>query len=272
MQHLYFHSSLLIGDLIYALPGIRQVCKAYAKLYPEQFSGRAVIYLGLNKQWPMAPEIMRRGGITMTKNDLEFLRPLLLRQDYIEDVLEHEEGKGVNVNLDKIMGIYGDSINIPYGCLPRWYFQVWPEMTCDLSKTWITVDERVKLFSKKMILISRSARSHNPNIDYKFLEKYSDRLLFIGLPDEHQDFRRCFFDMPHYEVKTALELAIAIASCKFMIANQSFPYAIAEAMKVPRVLELFKPMPHIIPVGEHAYDFYFTEAFESIVEKLIALP
>lgn len=259
MESLTFHTSLLLGDLIYALAGIRQVCKSYDR--------KAIIYLGLNQKWPMADAIMRRGGITLLQQDFDMIRPLLMTQDYIEDVRVYNN-EPVAVNLDEIMGPRSKDINIPYGSLPRWYFQIWPDMACDLSKKWIDLDSRYRLIAKNMIVVSRSARSHNPNINYTFLEKYKHRLLFIGHEDEHRSFCN-FFPIKHYKVQDFKELAYVINSCKFFIGNQSFPYAIAEALKVPRILELWAPLPHVIPTGEDAYDYFYQGAFEYYVDKLI---
>lgn len=215
----------------------------------------------------MADAIMRRGGITLLQEDLDKIRPLLMIQDYIEDVLPYN-GEEVALNLDEIMGLVrAKEINIPYGCLPRWYFQVWPDMACDLSQDWLKVDKRVRLCDPETIIVSRSARSHNPNTDYTVLKKYADRILFIGHDDEWRSFCN-FFPVQHYKVKDFLEMATLINSAKFVIANQSFPYAIAEALKVPRILEIYSPLPHVIPTGENAYDFYYTAALEYYADKL----
>ena len=45
-------------------------------------------------------------------------------------------------------------------------------------------------------------------------------------------------------------------------------YAIAESLKVPRLLEACPEMPYVHPVGENAYDFYFQEHFENYVKLL----
>ncbi|MEK7224455.1 MAG: hypothetical protein AAB221_02085, partial [Bacteroidota bacterium] len=59
-----------------------------------------------------------------------------------------------------------------------------------------------------------------------------------------------------------------IAGCKFFIGNQSFPFALAEALKVKRALELCFECPNVIPEGENAYDFVYQPQFEKIVRQL----
>lgn len=270
MQHFHFHHSLLIGDLIYALPGIRQSCIKYRDQDTpsgDKFSGRAVIQMHLDQTWPMADAIMRRNGITLTEAEFQNMRPLLLAQDYIEDVVRYQDDMPFHINLDEVMGKYGDDLNLPYGCISRWWFLVWPEMACDLSKRWLTAGDEPEVKGK--IVVSRSARSHNPNINYNFLEEYKDQIIFVGLEDEWRSFCN-FVEVPHYPVRDFLHLANVINSARFFLGNQSFPYALAEALKVPRILELYAPLPHVIPMGENAFDFCYTAAAKYYVERFMS--
>lgn len=270
MQNFYFRTSLLIGDLIYALPGIRNVCKKYnGNKTPggDTYSGRAVIQMHLHQEWPMADAIKRRNGVTLTEAELINMKPLLMAQDYIDDVVPYLDGIPSHIVLDEIMSRFAQDINIPYGSIPRWYFLAWPEMACDLSKKWLVAGEEPE--TQDLIVVSRSARSHNPNIDYRFLEQYKDQIVFVGLDDEWMSFCKVFFEVPHYKVRDFYHLACVINSSKFFIGNQSFPYSLAEALKVPRILELYSPLPHVIPTGENAFDFYYTAAAQYYVERLI---
>lgn len=258
MQDFHFYTSLPLGDIIYALPGIRKVC--------HDKGTKAVIHLDVNQKWPMAEGIMRRNGITISDLDFEMIKPLLLSQDYISGVDRFTDQQAIN--LDEVMRY---PTNVPYGHIPRWYFYVYPEMACNLAEPWLFVDGRIKLLNKGFILISRSARYHNPHISYRFLEKYKDRIFFIGLDDEWMSFCKVFFEVRHYKIQDFQELALLINSCKFFIGNQSFPFSIAEGLKVPRILELFDPLPNVIPHGDHAYDFYMQYGFEVYVEKLMKI-
>lgn len=47
----------------------------------------------------------------------------------------------------------------------------------------------------------------------------------------------------------ALELARLIASARFFIGSPSLPFAIAEGLKVPRLVDVFAPMPNAVPLG-----------------------
>ena len=59
-----------------------------------------------------------------------------------------------------------------------------------------------------------------------------------------------------------------IKNAKLFIGNLSFGYALAEAIKVPRLLESAPNFPLVYPNGKNAYDFYFQSHFEDLVEKL----
>lgn len=271
MQNFFFHHSLLIGDLIYALPGIQQVSRSYRNQFApsgDPFSGKAVIQLHLNQVWPMADAIMRRNGITLTEDDFNNMSPLLMAQDYIADVVRYQDDMPFHINLDDVMGKYGDDLNIPYGCISRWWSMVWPDMACDLSKRWLIAGEEPE--TKGMIVLNRSARSHNPNINYSFLKKYQSQIIFLGLEDEWMSFQKVFdLSVTHYKIRDFYHMACVINSAKFFIGNQSFPFALAEGLKVPRMLEIYYTLPHVIPTGENAFDFCYTDAAKFYVERFI---
>jgi len=78
-------------------------------------------------------------------------------------------------------------------------------------------------------------------------------------------------DIEYRPVQNFLELAEIIAGCKFFIGNQSFPFSLAEALKVNRVLEVYYSCPNVIVEGRNAFDFCFQPQFELIVQKLNTL-
>jgi ADP-heptose:LPS heptosyltransferase len=66
-------------------------------------------------------------------------------------------------------------------------------------------------------------------------------------------------------------MAECIASCKFFIGNQSSPFAVAEQLKVPRIVEVYPQAPNVIPTGGLAYDAYATPNLVHHVNMLIHL-
>ena len=63
-------------------------------------------------------------------------------------------------------------------------------------------------------------------------------------------------------------MARIIKSSRFFIGNQSIAYPMAEALKVPRLLEAEPLFPVVQPVGNNAFDFYYQPHFEKFVEIL----
>ena len=112
----------------------------------------------------------------------------------------------------------------------------------------------------------RSLRRQNKFIDYSFLSNY-EKIVFLGLKDEFDDLKIKIKNLEHYDSKDFLELAMIIKSAKLFIGNLSFGYALAEAIKVPRLLESGPNFPLVYPNGMNAYDFYFQSHFEDLVKK-----
>ena len=274
-----FKHSLLSGDLINFMAGIKQVC--------EREKRTAEIFLGLNIEWRMADEVAagRESKVTLTEKTMAMLKPLLLSQPYISkvDSLEacfpeeyrswceafkefsdfdhaarwYMEHPSRLVDLDKHHVM---PVGLPYGSIFRWNFYIYPDMTCDLSKPWISVEPNDTI-PEGTIVINRTERSRNESIKYSFLKEYQDRLLFVGLEREHKAFcEEWDLQIPLFEAKDFLELATVIRSASFFIGNQSLCFSLAEAMKVPRILEIARHLPNVIPTGEKAYDVYFTSA------------
>jgi len=202
VQNYYrFKFSQFPGDLINFLPGIKHVC--------ERDNVRAIIYLGLNINWQSIGQLTRKSPSTISPEVFESLKPLLLSQPYIAQVLSweeafpedyqkwceffkilrspkemitwHNENFKQYVDLDKI---YLTPTNIPFGNIHRWPWYCYPDMACDLSKPWIEVapDD----FLSEMIVVNRTLRARNESINYRFLNDH--KVLFVGHPDEYERF------------------------------------------------------------------------------------
>jgi ADP-heptose:LPS heptosyltransferase len=62
--------------------------------------------------------------------------------------------------------------------------------------------------------------------------------------------------------KSFIEVAYILNNCKFCIGNQTFYFSLAEALKVPRLLELYKVLPDVIPKGKMAMEFVDNQTFQ----------
>ena len=114
----------------------------------------------------------------------------------------------------------------------------------------------------------RSLRRQNKKINYSFINNY-ENLVFIGLKEEFDDLKKSIKKLEYYDSKDFLELASIIKNAKLFIGNLSFGYALAEAIKVPRLLESGPNFPLVYPNGSQGYDFYFQSHFEKLVKDII---
>ena len=117
------------------------------------------------------------------------------------------------------------------------------------------------------IVIQRTFRFRNIYINYEFIKNY-ESALFVGIKEEYEDLKKQIPNLEFYEPKDFLEIAQIIKSSKFFIGNQSVCYPIAEALKVPRLLEASPEYPVVQPVGKDAFDFYFQPHFEKWFDYL----
>jgi hypothetical protein len=147
---------------------------------------------------------------------------------------------------------------------PRWYFHITGEQE-DLSLPYMFVDKHPTINDR--IVIQRTFRFRNIYINYEFIKNY-ESALFVGIKEEYDDLKKQIPNLEFYEPKDFLEIAQIIKSSKFFIGNQSVCYPIAEALKVPRLLEASPEFPVVQPVGKDAFDFYFQPHFEKWFDYL----
>ena len=199
------------------------------------------------------------GNNYLTKGATKKLIPLLEKQNYISRVKKFE-GEEIDINLNLFrkwpINFNIDSI--------RWYFHLTGKHA-DLINPYIIVEPHNKIINR--IVIMRSLRRQNKLISYEFLNKYENPL-FVGLYKEYESLKKIIKNLDHYECDDFLELASIIKSAKVFIGNPSFGYALAESIKVKRLLESAPNFPLVYPNGKNAYDFYFQSHFESLFEKL----
>jgi len=240
------------GDIIYSLP----------TLYALAGGVQADLYLNLDL--PMIYSIVRGPhpllNTMLNQNMFSMLRPLLLAQPEINRC-EVYNGENIDYDLDIFR-------NSPFpshaGNIARWYFLHFA-VNADLGKPWLRVNANCDV--SDCIVIARSQGYHSPGIDYSFLQKYG-KLLFVGVPEEYEAMKKALPDLEYHQVADFLELAEIIAGCRLFIGNQSFPFSIAEALKVRRILEVCYHCPNVIVEGSNGYDFCFQPQFEIIVKKL----
>ena len=247
----FLHSGHL-GDLIYALPVIKELAKDHVCRF----------YIQANKKMPVEYHKHPAGNVYIDDRMLNLFLPLMKEQKFIHKV-EKYNNQEIDINFDIFREIFP---NIHFNS-PRWYFHI-TGVQVDLADPYLDVKPHEKI--KNKIVIHRTFRHRNQFINYKFLEKYKN-LIFIGLKDEYEDLKQDIKNLEFYDCKDYLEMAQIIKACKFFIGNQSIAYPIAEALKVPRILEAEPLFPVVQPIGKNSFDFYYQPHFEKWFKHLYYL-
>jgi hypothetical protein len=191
------------------------------------------------------------------------LKPLLLATNFIEDVLIYN-GQKVDYDLDKFRTI---GLNLGAGNISRWYFQAFPELTCDLFKP--TIEIKLSRILNETIVINRTERYQNGQIDYSILNQYKNPKYFVGTEHEFHLMSKMVKNLQYQEVSNFYELADLINNCKVFIGNQSMNFAIAEQLKSNRILETYFGCPNVIPCGGKAFDIFNQEGFEYALNQFL---
>jgi hypothetical protein len=241
------------GDIIYALPtieAIRKFTNVRIELYLRL--GQPLILSGYNSH-PL-------GNVMLNQKMAEMLIELLRPQPYIDHIEIHTD-QLIDIDLDYFRA---GGIPLDKGNIARWCSYL-TGVNPVLWKSWLTV-EPDKSYANTIVM-ARSERYRNYTVNYKFMNKYPD-IAFIGVESEYNDIKKTLPHIRWVQVNDFMEMARIIAGAKFFMGNQSFPYSIAEGLKVPRILETSFEVINVVPEGNDGYDFFFQEHLESLVSML----
>lgn len=229
----YCHSGSL-GDLIYSL------------VIPKHF-GEGNFYVKLHsidhttQKYGYAPQHVSEYHLRrLTDDDFYMLAPLLEVQPYISSVIPSlDSNLDADYDLDKFRGVMWRTFTGNY--LEGYYktFSV-PYTPQDIIAPWLTVAKPTQAAS---IVVTRTFRYRNPSSvatwkRYTEIPGFSEAAVFIGLPEEHDDFEELFkVKVPYFKCDDFLEMAQVIAGCDLFIGNQTFAYSLAQGLGKPTSLE-----------------------------------
>ena len=275
------------GDLVANMAAMRHVA--------IQSGRKAIIYQQLGVEaiyYPGATHpVLNADGkmVTMNQKQFDLMRPLIMAQPWVEDFLVFE-GQEVDVDLGKMRGEM--FLNIPYMSIQLWPSLVWPDMCPDLTQSWIEVPDTYSIAKEIQInaymsagdsvfeqhqsmhgkvIINFTDRYRNSNIHYFWLKDYQEHLVFAGTAEENQRFcDRWKINMPYLHVDNFLELAQALKVCKFFMGNQSMCWGIADAIKIPRILEYCTFVPNCTwGLGPNSYGYLYQQNAEYYFKTLL---
>lgn len=262
LSTLAFSHSGNIGDVFASIPAMRE--------YYRHSGKKAILYLEKDVEaWyyegAVHPTKTDGKNVMLNQTMIDMMIPLLKEQSFIADVKTWTDEK-----IDVPLAAFRDSyVGLPAFSINRWYFYIYPDLSCDLSGVWLDVPDAEKDFAKGKIIITRSERYHNPEADYSFLKPYEDDILFCGTMREYNVFCMNYdLNIKKLTINNFLELAQAIKQCKFHMTNQTMAFQLSESQKMPRILELCGGAPNCIPIGKDAYDFFAQAGLEYYFHKL----
>lgn len=273
MEPKKFSHSGNIGDIIAAIPAMNTFHeKTGKKIHLDLICNVPAFYY----DGAVHPTKSTETGEDVMLNEkmIEMITPLLSGQSCIEsvgviqysDIQSKENALKEHVRLEIIRET---NVGMPSLSINRWYFYVYPDLACDLSKPWLEVVDSEKDLAKGKIIITRTERYTNPNIDYSFLKPYEDELIFSGTMREYNNFCMSYgLNIKKLSVDNFLTVAQAIKQSRFHISNQTMANQISQGIFKPSILEVCTFAPNCIQLGEDRYDFLAQPALEYYFDYL----
>jgi hypothetical protein len=276
-----FRHSGNIGDIIYSIPCVKAMLKTIAdqsrsggpnfgSVPDEQVKAKWLLHTDIPANY-IPGTLHPCGNVRMTAKFANAMREFLLRQSWVDsvEVAPFFHKKEIDVDLDEMRDI---NVSMDKGSIVdyyAWTFAVQYDNICD---PWVQASDMMEDYSE-YVIVSRSHRYRSPLIRYEFLSG-CELVGFIGLDNEYDDFRRYCPQARRISLqsnrRSAYEIAASvIKSCRMFIGNQSFFYALAEALKVPRLLEVSPICPNVRQYGRYAYSALHENVMKDYFQVLL---
>ena len=236
------------ADIINVLPVIKELSKNH----------ECNLYINLNKKIKFYLK-HPAGNFLINEKIFNMLLPLLRHQKYLNKV-EKYSNQEIDVNFDLFREL---PINNLFDNAK--YASVITGIHPDLNLAFLEAENHKEITNK--IIIQRTFRYRNNFVNFNFLNNYND-LYFVGTFEEYKDLKSEVKNLSFYECKDFLDMANVVKSSKFVLANSSITFPIAEGSNKPRLLESCPYFPAAQPHGKNAFNFYFQNNFEELFDYL----
>ena len=248
-KYITFKHSGHAGDIIYSLASVKHIC--------EERNCKAIFYIAINKKTEIKGHPV--GSVMVSPAMFNFIEPLISFQSYIESC-EMYAGQEVDYDLD----CFRDGLlNLSAGNIALWYSTYYPELRPDLSKAWLECSNMSHCDT--LPILARTERYLNP---FTFPQNYLKEGHFIGVDKEWQIVNQLPHNITRLEVEDALDMANHIKAAPFVVSNQTLFFAIAEGLKVKRVLEQYFYAPNVIPQGGEWYTYTTNDQCKKLLLSL----
>lgn len=218
-----------IGDLLYSINFARELTQACnGDKFNFKIQTNVPFTPGKNEQ-----QSCKGKKVFFTVEEAQFIKPLIEAQPYINQVLIDDNVLSSQFDLSLFRH---QRINYFAGDIRDWYYQLTPNfLPRDFYSQIIFANKNTTY--KDKIIITLSQRYVNQFVDYKQLEQFKDHLIFLGTQIEHKVFCQKYFKIDYTgKFNSLLQIAEVLAGAKGFISNPNGLYALAEQMKIPRIL------------------------------------
>lgn len=258
----YLHPGSL-GDIVYSMPFMLS-CEG---VYEFEDIAKANIHLLLdttgyaNAKYDVLPSVISMATFLSTQ-------PCIKTVNAQRSFKDDEKRQCVNLGAfrqGKVQIGKGD-------CMLRYRYLKRTPIYYNLEAPWLKVahDDNYSHIGEK-IVVFRSHRYRNRRMSYSPLKPYAEKMVFIGFENEYQDFITRTGIKPQFQPITGISQAAAmIAHAAFVVGNQTSFFALAEGIKVPRIMELSSDFPDVIPKGDWAFDAVDDDDFKACLNLCVA--
>ena len=232
-----FKHSGNLGDIIYALPTIIAL-------------GGGVLYVATRDHPPIisakAPQPFPLSSLAVAQ-----LSVFLKDQPCLKDVRPYS-GEVIDYDLDRFREYVLDDRALWKVHLAKWHLKTF-HVQFDLSYPWL-FNITANYVNDIVVTYSVKNATHSDSFDWPVLKTYQERCVFLGYADEYYEFTKATgLTIKFYQVESISQLAQVIKGSKLLISNQSFGFALAEAMKHPRILDVLRLRSNSLPQSANGY-------------------
>lgn len=221
------------GDIIASLPVVKYLCG----------TGQCIFYL----------EAATYTREMLTPENWRGLEKILQAQPYITTVLPWR-GEKTHYNLNDFRAKLHKALRVGAGknkSLADWFIETHNVPPDCKDAPWLTLEpNRVArvVFNRSGANRPRQHIYHNAAFPWpRVIQKYKGKSVFIGLPDEYEEFQSFFIepnDVPFFPTRDLFEASRVIAGCDLFVGNQSVALWVAEGLKKDIVLEVWREGPN----------------------------
>lgn len=258
-KDVFYHSGAF-GDIIYSVP----FCLSCVGTYNVQDLEKNKYTLLLDLCCCHKPN----GNFDVAYENLKLVAQLMAIQPYVRQVMcQKKISWGDYGALD--LGIFRKGkVNMACGDISLRYNFIRRQLNYyNVYQPWLVVPQTDKFNQfKKKIVIFRSPRYRNNKVNYSPLRQFVKDCIYIGLQKQYTLF--CIqngFKPQFLRLNNFIQACQLMKSCAFVVGNQTFLFSLAQALKVPRLLEMCYSQPDVIVHGNGANDFVDMEDFAKLL-------